>query len=246
MASKTASSEAKTAKATRTEGQPKDGGSDSATMANASSSADLAAATAEASEQIGESLGQLGEQVRHQAMMRLASGKDQAAEGLETAAGLLRGAGEQLRALDQPTFARYVDGTAQQFQGWSGTVRERDVSQLVEETERYARRQPALFLGGALALGFLGARFLVSSTPKSPASPAAPTPEFDVAPTAPQSYPSDYPGAMAELPPLPEAAYAETAMVGVDDYALDLGLAGETVDLGAPMLDDLPVMPERR
>jgi hypothetical protein len=37
------------------------------------------------------------------------------------------------------------------------------VPDLVAETQDFARRQPGLFVTGALALGFLGARFLMSS-----------------------------------------------------------------------------------
>ena len=38
---------------------------------------------------------------------------------------------------------------------------------MVTQVEQYARRQPAIFLGGAFALGLLGARFLKSSNPQT-------------------------------------------------------------------------------
>ena len=42
-------------------------------------------------------------------------------------------------------------------------MREKDVQAIVRDVERYAREQPALFLGGAFVLGLLGARFLKST-----------------------------------------------------------------------------------
>jgi hypothetical protein len=45
----------------------------------------------------------------------------------------------------------------------SNYLQNTDVSEMVDRTEEFARRRPALFLGGAFALGLLGARFLKSS-----------------------------------------------------------------------------------
>jgi hypothetical protein len=45
----------------------------------------------------------------------------------------------------------------------TGYLRGRDVPALLRDLEGLARRQPALFLGGSVALGALGARFLLSS-----------------------------------------------------------------------------------
>ena len=43
-------------------------------------------------------------------------------------------------------------------------IRNRDVGELVNEVQRFARRQPALFVGSAFAIGVIGARFLKSSS----------------------------------------------------------------------------------
>jgi hypothetical protein len=120
----------------------------------------------ELASQVQEQAGRLTDQARGQIATGLTAQKDRAAGGLETAAGLLRGAGEQLRALDQPTVAQLVDGTADRAQQFSEQLRTQDLGQLVEATERFARRQPALFAGSALALGFLATRFLRSSQPQ--------------------------------------------------------------------------------
>jgi hypothetical protein len=59
--------------------------------------------------------------------------------------------------------AQVAEQAAERVERVSGYLREKDIDQLVREAEDFARRQPALFLGGAFALGVLGARFLKSS-----------------------------------------------------------------------------------
>ena len=44
-------------------------------------------------------------------------------------------------------------------------MREKDVRQLVGEVQDFARRQPTLFFGGAVLLGFAALRFLKSAPP---------------------------------------------------------------------------------
>jgi len=43
----------------------------------------------------------------------------------------------------------------------------KNVGQLASDVERFARREPAIFLGAAFALGLIGGRFLKSSARKS-------------------------------------------------------------------------------
>jgi hypothetical protein len=69
-----------------------------------------------------------------------------------------------LREQDQDPIGQYADRAAEQVERFSGFLRERDADQLIGEAENLARRQPAVFLGGAFALGVLGARFLKASS----------------------------------------------------------------------------------
>jgi len=48
-------------------------------------------------------------------------------------------------------------------ENWADYVQQTDVRQMADRVESFARREPAIFLGGAFALGLLGARFLKSS-----------------------------------------------------------------------------------
>ena len=64
-----------------------------------------------------------------------------------------------------------IDRAADQLDRFSTRLRERNVSELLHDAQQLARRQPALFIGGAFVLGLLGARFLKSSSDRQPASP---------------------------------------------------------------------------
>jgi hypothetical protein len=115
-------------------------------------------------DQAKETAGRVAGQVQEQATSRLEEQKERAAGSLGSLAQAVRQTGQELRAQDETAgVAAYADTAAQQIERVASFLRTRDVPQLLEEVEDVAQKQPALFLGGALALGFLGARFLLSS-----------------------------------------------------------------------------------
>jgi uncharacterized protein YjbJ (UPF0337 family) len=116
-------------------------------------------------DQAQQAVGQVADQARQQVSSRLASQKDRAAESLTSVAQALRQTGQQLREQDQQAVTGYIDSLASRVEGVSSYLEHNDLGQLVDDVERFARRQPALFLGGAFALGLLGARFFKSSRP---------------------------------------------------------------------------------
>lgn len=85
-----------------------------------------------------------------------------AGDVLEQLAGAVRQSGDQLRD-QQPQIAGFADTAAQQVDKASRYLRQTDMQGLVREAEDFARRQPAVFLGGALALGLIASRFLKAS-----------------------------------------------------------------------------------
>ncbi len=104
----------------------------------------------------------LVDQAQETATTQLSSQKEKAASTLESVALSLRESGESLRQ-DQPQIASLTDQAARRVEDISSYVREHDIKDFVSEAERLARREPLLFLGGALALGFVAARFLKAS-----------------------------------------------------------------------------------
>jgi uncharacterized protein YjbJ (UPF0337 family) len=116
-------------------------------------------------EQAQQVAGQAVDQARQQVSSRIAGQKDRAAESLTSVAQALRQAGQQLREQDQQGVTGYIDSAASQVERVSNYLKHNDFGQLIDDVERFARRQPALFLGGTFVLGLLGARFLKSSRP---------------------------------------------------------------------------------
>ena len=110
---------------------------------------------------------QLASQAREQITTQLAGQKDRATDQLGSISSALHRTSENLHDEDQDAVARYIGDAAQQVDRLSDYLRTHTVSELLSEAERYARREPALFLGGAMLVGLLGARFLKSSRPGS-------------------------------------------------------------------------------
>lgn len=86
-----------------------------------------------------------------------------AADQLGGVANALRKAAEQLSEENNGTAARYADQAADRVGRVADLLRESTVDDMVNGVERFARRQPEVFVGAAFTLGFLAARFLKSS-----------------------------------------------------------------------------------
>jgi hypothetical protein len=99
---------------------------------------------------------------------KLDAGKDFAAEHLGAVAYALRQTGQHLRT-EESAITDYVEKAASSVDNVSHYLQTRTLSQLMGDAEGFARREPAIFLGGAFFVGLLGGRFLKSATP-------APTP----------------------------------------------------------------------
>jgi hypothetical protein len=94
--------------------------------------------------------------------------KGKAADGLGSMAQALRQSSEQLRQQNQDgAVSGYIATAADQVERLSGYLRSTKTKEIVANVERFARQQPALFVGGAFMLGILGARFLKSSSSAS-------------------------------------------------------------------------------
>jgi hypothetical protein len=116
-------------------------------------------------EQAQQAAGQVVDQARQQMSSRLAGQKERAAEGLTSVAHALRQTSQQLREQDQNTVTGYIESAASQVERVSNYLKQNDLGGLIDDVEQFARRQPALFLGGTFVLGLIGARFLKSSRP---------------------------------------------------------------------------------
>jgi hypothetical protein len=114
----------------------------------------------QARQQAGELANRGGEQVKSQ----LETQKHQAAQRITPVQMALRETAQQLRKQGQAPVAQYADQASDQVERFSGYLRETSVDDITDEVRGFARSRPALFLGGAALLGFLGTRFLKSSS----------------------------------------------------------------------------------
>lgn len=117
----------------------------------------------EAIAQTKQKAGELAERTRGQVKDQLSTQKENAAGSLGGFATALQQAGDQLRDQNQNAVGDYARAAADQVERVSGYLRDNNVDQVVRDTEDFARRQPALFLGGAFLLGVFASRFLKSS-----------------------------------------------------------------------------------
>lgn len=108
---------------------------------------------------------QLAGQAKEQAKTQLAGQKDRATEQLGSISTALHETERSLHDQNQDGIARYVGDAAHQVERLSDYLRNHTVGEMFSEAERYARREPALFIGGAALLGLIGARFFKSSSP---------------------------------------------------------------------------------
>ena len=115
--------------------------------------------------------GQVAEQAKRQATSQLETQKNRAVDSLVTVAQALRQTGQHLHEQEQGGVAAYAEQAAERVEGVTNYLRSRDLPELMADTQEFARQRPALFLAGAMALGFIGARFLMSSGQRAMAAP---------------------------------------------------------------------------
>ena len=102
------------------------------------------------------------ERAVEQVQARFDAGKTRAADSLSSVAQTLRSTTQNF-ATDQDGIGRYINEAADRVDNLAHYLHDRELTDIVDQVEHFARRQPVAFLGGAFALGVLGARFLKSS-----------------------------------------------------------------------------------
>lgn len=104
---------------------------------------------------------QASERVRNMADQQKRMGAERVgsiARAVRSAAGNLEG--------EMPAAAEFIEDAARRLEQTAGDLRDRSVDDILSDVTAFARRQPALFFGGALLAGFVLSRFLKSSPPE--------------------------------------------------------------------------------
>jgi hypothetical protein len=68
--------------------------------------------------------------------------------------------------LESSPIGKYVDDLAASVDRVAANIKERDLQGVASDVQSFARRQPALFIGGCVAVGFALSRFLKASEKK--------------------------------------------------------------------------------
>ena len=112
-------------------------------------------------------------QVKQGATEAVSQVKDQASSAVkqqqQSAADKLRSVGQAIRDSAHNLEDQHIPGSqfisqaAESIEKFSNVLREGDLHDLVDTVENWARRHPAMFLGGSLLAGVLLARFIKSS-----------------------------------------------------------------------------------
>lgn len=116
-----------------------------------------------AKDKIQELASQARQTANEQVESRFSSGKTRATQTLGSVAQTLHSSSQQLRDQQQEGIGKYADQAANKIEEISHYLENASLNDVATRVEDFARREPALFIGGAVALGFLGARFLKSS-----------------------------------------------------------------------------------
>lgn len=102
---------------------------------------------------------------KSQARTHAESAKESVASEVDSLANAMSDASNDL-AEGSPQ-ARLTGQAADHLAEVSNAIRDADLQEVVAATTRFARRNPAMFLGGAALLGFAAARFAKSSAPEN-------------------------------------------------------------------------------
>jgi ElaB/YqjD/DUF883 family membrane-anchored ribosome-binding protein len=104
------------------------------------------------------------QEARQQAKAYADARRAAAAEDIADVAYALHVGAQALDERDKPGLADYSNTAAAGAEKLADWVRDKSLADVWHEAEAYARRQPLVTFGGALAAGFVLARFLRSST----------------------------------------------------------------------------------
>jgi hypothetical protein len=117
--------------------------------------------------QVQEAGREMGQRAKDRVREEIDRRSRDAGSQVRSVADSLRQAGDDLRKDGNPAVAKVADTAAQRIDGVASYLTESDADALLRDLDTLARRQPALVIAGAFALGVLGARFLKASGPRS-------------------------------------------------------------------------------
>lgn len=114
-------------------------------------------------QQLTDASGKLGHQATERVRSLAEMGKDRAGGALDQLAQMLTDAAGQVDGKLGAQYGQYARTAADQVQGFSASVRDKDLDELLNDARDVVRKSPAVAIGAAAAIGFVLARLLQSS-----------------------------------------------------------------------------------
>ncbi|WNL41608.1 hypothetical protein RN347_13370 [Halomonas sp. PAMB 3264] len=105
----------------------------------------------------------LGDAAQHQAEHFYEQQRELVAKQAGKFTKVLNQAADEFESQHQPFFSQQARKAAALADDFSNQFRDKDLKRVFHDVQGYSRREPAVFIGGAIAAGFLVARFLRSS-----------------------------------------------------------------------------------
>lgn len=122
-----------------------------------------------AEEKVGETMSAAKEKARHAATQAAEQAKStvdtrmsDVAEDIDSVADAVRQTSQEISG-ENEVVGRYGERIAEQLDGISSYLNEKGVEDVLTDLQDFARRQPAVFLGGAFMIGMVVGRFVRSS-----------------------------------------------------------------------------------
>lgn len=119
-----------------------------------------------AAEQTKRKATEYAEQARTRGVEMLDQQRHTAASQLHTVGEAVHRAADKFREDRDENIAGYVDAVADEVDRCARYLEQRDMGSLVRDTQRFARRNPEVFLGGMFFAGLALSRFLKASPPE--------------------------------------------------------------------------------
>ncbi len=123
--------------------------------------------TANLTDQAKQKSTEVVQQAQDTAKSTLEQQKGRAAGSVDAVAQALRQTGQHLHEQNQGSFGQMAEQAAERLEQFSDDLQNKSVDEIIDDVQDIARREPALFLGGAFLLGLLGARFFKASGDRS-------------------------------------------------------------------------------
>lgn len=126
-------------------------------------------------EKLSAHAGDLRSQAAGKAHDYATQGKDRAVDALDSIVELVDGAADALERNLGSNVGEYAQRAAGAISGFAETLKQKDVEELLEDAKSAVRRNPAVAIGAAAAIGFVLARLVKSAGSEDDTTSAAST-----------------------------------------------------------------------